>query len=108
MRNAGVMGKYNAAGLPDLSGSYVPTMYTGGGSSGERLGLRDEPTGVFSRGVSSDTVSSFVSGVYDNISGLHSALIFSANGYNRTYGASSTVMPASADVVMGLYLGRTA
>ena len=100
------MGKYNAAGLPDLYGSYVPTMYTENGNTGVRLGVRDEPAGVFHRDTSSDKVSSFMSVIHNELSGTPSVLTFSARGYNGIYGAASTVIPASADIAIGMYLGR--
>ena len=108
LRNAGTMGKYNAAGLPDLYGSYVPTMYTENGNTGVRLGIRDETTGVFRREALSDLVSSFINAIHNELSGVPSVLTFSARGYNGIYGAASTVIPASADIAIGLYLGRMA
>ena len=33
---------------------------------------------------------------------------FLASRYSETYGASDTVMPASVDMKMGIYLGQTA
>lgn len=35
-------------------------------------------------------------------------IVFSASKSNEHYGASDTIMPASADMTMGLYLGRPA
>ena len=35
-------------------------------------------------------------------------IVFDASLSNSEYGSSSTVMPASADMFYGLYLGRTA
>ena len=63
------------------------------------------PDGVFS--ASSKSEYTF-SPIPENSGAAVYSIIFSANNGNTIYGASATVMPASAETLIALYLGRPA
>ena len=91
------MGRYNAPGLPDATGflgwaSWHAFNFAQGVFSGE--------TATANRSIASNDI------VEDPL--VYRAAHFALSNGNTLYGASSTVMPASADVVAGLYLGSTA
>lgn len=93
LRNAGTSGKYNAAGLPDINGSsYNVFAHT-----------HDESGALYNE-IIDDSGVNVVSDAYYKLANI----IIDASISSLIYGASDTVMPASTDVVVGLYLGRTA
>ena len=96
LRNGGTAGKYNAAGLPDFIGSFSIRPSSNGnesptGAVWSKYGTTMQRTGI-------DTSATLEQFVYT----------VQPSRYSSIYAASNTVMPASADVVIGLYLGRTA
>ena len=88
------MGRYNTPGLPNIIGMMSNTMSA-------RAGMN---------------ANGAIGGTYElgtgQIGGTQSLAFvgfkFNSSWSNGIYGASTTVMPASVDVVAGLYLGRTA
>ena len=93
LRNSGTAGRYNAHGLPNATGAMGSILHVTGATV----------SGMCTKGVSQNAL---VNGTYSNTS-LATYSVTLSNG-NTIFGASSTVMPASADVVVGLYLGMTA
>lgn len=94
-RNGDVLGKYNGPGLPDATGMF------------RRIVMFDKTmtaTGVFSETTSTAEGSSNMGSSGEKVA----ALQFALSGANDIFGSASTVMPASVNVVAGLYLGRTA
>ena len=95
MRNAGDLGKYNGPGLPDATGMF------------RRIVMFDKTmtaTGVFSETTSTAEGSSNMGSSGEMVA----ALQFALSSVNGIFGAASTVMPASTDVAIALYLGSTA
>ena len=87
LRNAGTSGKYNAAGLPEIAG---------------RTGIWNSlGTGCF--GWPQSGMGAVFSGEEES-----QTQYFSARLFNAVYGNSDTVMPASADMAVGIYLGHPA
>ena len=93
-QGAGNAGGYNAPGVPDLSG-YVPAVVMSESTV--------SATGPFSVGpvTYTDTVN-------PGQGQVHRSIIFSASHVSAIYGASPTVMPASIDLPVILYLGNSA
>ena len=92
MRNAGSMGTagtYNVPGLPALAGAMQGVVTDEGKATGVFTYQRTALLNLSTSGNAKQTG------------------IFSLNPHS-IFGASNTVMPASADVVVGLYLGRSA
>ncbi len=85
-------GKYNKPGLPDITGG----VHTGGGSN-------DGFTGAFYGQDISLIAGQHPTSVPINSSNFH----FAASRATQTYGASDTVMPASVETPVALYLGRS-
>lgn len=86
-------GKYNEPGVPDITGG----VHTGGGSN-------DSFTGAF---YGQDV--SLITGQHPTSAPTNSSnIFFAASRVSPVYGASDTVMPASFDVPVALYLGRPA
>lgn len=97
LRNGERVGRYNVPGLPDAQGYIRPIA---------DQGKPEEPitnaSGAFG-------VQSYVEGGGGFMSGgtcRATRISMSLANSNTAYGASSTVMPASADIIVGLYLGR--
>lgn len=97
MRNAGSPGKFNAAGLPDISGYVVNVAaqidYTDGLSVGGAFAVPEQ--------VETVTYSD------KQVSNGHDGFTFKASRSAGEYGASDTVMPASINTILGIYLGQT-
>ena len=86
-------GKYNEPGAPDITGG----VHTGGGSN-------DSFTGAF---YGQDV--SLITGQHPTSAPTNSSnIFFAASRVSPVYGASDTVMPASFDVPVALYLGSPA
>ena len=92
LRGGGTAGRYNVSGIPDVTGGWASLSYEGQGTYG-----------AFSH---EDTVnsSSAPGGQVIKVR----TFAFAASRSSAQYGAQSTVMPASADMPIGLYLGRPA
>ena len=93
LRNTGIGGHYNAPGLPGITWRYTNVVTTS-----DQI-----PQGS----ISNKTTAK----VYDFSEGTNqgwSQMEFDASLSNSEYGSSSTVMPASADMPVGIYLGRPA
>ena len=90
-QETGDAGGYNAPGVPDLSG-YVPAVVMSESTV--------SATGPFSVGpvTYTDTVN-------PGQGQVHRSIIFSASHVSAIYGASPTVMPASVNLPVILYLG---
>ena len=93
MRNAGTAGAYNAAGLPGLTGrtSLRSSVGFGGGAAG-----------VFKKTIDNSLI---YEPSFEPKSNDMAWLEFDASGSSTIYSASTTVMPESADMSVGLYLG---
>ena len=90
MRNGITTGKYHAPGLPEIFGEiYSGTIF-------------DVHSGAL-RPSHSDEFGQNIGGISGN-----DGFTFYASLSNSIYGTTDTVMPASADVSMMLYLGRLA
>lgn len=98
MRNAGTNGKYNSSGLPNITGHLQ-----GGDTSGITVWAHalDEGALVSVRNTKSYAAPAEQVPEYYDVS-------LDASLSNAIYGASATVMPDSADMTVGIYLGRTA
>ena len=99
LRNAGTVGdigRFNPAGMPDIIGHFDGCDILGDSQS--------DWSGAFSRdGMLYGNVAVATPGI-----GIELPTTFKASLYSAVYGKNSTVMPASVDMVIGLYLGRTA
>lgn len=93
LRNAETSGKYNAPGLPNVTGGVA----TGAGMKSEY----DDPGSALYSGDDSPAEGMTPGASPGNI-------YLDASRNNPLYGASTTVMPASADMAVGIYLGRPA
>ena len=96
LRNAETVGRYNTPGAPDIVGSNINYM---------DIGMAHEGRDAFMSRVDTANKKLDDAGTETYNS---SFLSFYASRSSGIYGASDTVMPASADISMGLYLGRTA
>ena len=94
MRNGGTLGRYNTAGIPDLLGS-ISNIASGGAQISTDAGALY----ISERGSNAVEPNG-------NIYGNTFQLEVKASRYSQTYGSSDTVMPASGDILFGLYLGR--
>lgn len=97
MRNGGTPGHYNAPGLPGATG-FV------GWASWHAFNFAQ---GVFS-GVAATAEQSIASDLLIQELLIYRAAKFDLSSSNAIFGNSDTVMPSSADLAVGLYLGRTA
>ena len=87
------MGKFTAAGLPDLEGKMYSGTYNDYTTSGA----------FYTPGLP-HLIHTLSGG--SNFGGEF--FYFKASRYNAIFGSCNTVIPASVDAVVGLYLGRTA
>ena len=92
-QGTGNAGGYNAAGLPEIEGHFDGCDLLGDS--------RADWSGAFIRdGTLYGNVTVAISGV-----GIELPTTFSARASNPTYGSSATVMPASVNLPVILYLG---
>lgn len=92
-------GKFNAAGLPDAQGYVRPLVDCG------------EPEDPITNGSGAFEVQGYVGsggGFVSNGTYKAARTLMSLAKYSTVYGASSTVMPSSVDIAVGLYLGSVA
>ena len=92
MRNAGSAGKYNGPGLPNITGGLDGVVM----SSGSESGCIAASGGAVAK----------ITGADSNF--LHANINIWASYCSVIYGSSTTVMPASVDLVCAIYLGRSA
>ena len=97
LRNGSIAGAYNAPGLPNIVGSAGV-----GGILGTSYELCMEGSSGALLAKGEKTIHSYASQTIDNTYG---GLSFAASQSSPIYGSSSTVMPSSVDVIVGLYLG---
>ena len=90
LRNAGSLGKYNEPGMPNIQGEAEG--FQEQNASGAIYLLNGGRALVYNINTTSDMVK----------------LCIDASRSNSEYGKQPTVMPASVDVIEGIYLGRTA
>ena len=99
MRNAGStgdIGRFNPAGMPDIIGHFDGCDILGDSQS--------DWSGAFSRdGMLYGNVAVATPGI-----GIELPTTFKASLYSAVYGKNTTVMPASADTLFSIYLGRSA
>ncbi len=97
LRGAGTMGRYNAPGLPNATG------YSNGSTDNRKS---TSATGVFYDAYL--VADNLAYATYDNLQNKLSVPGIDLSKANSIFGASNTVMPASVDITVGLYLGRSA
>ena len=105
MRNGGTSGRYNGAGLPDIEISFVSRPQAQN-DAGALFGAIVQPLmGCTLQSQSSDWEGATLTMASTRERGD----IFSgkASLSNSIYSSASTVMPASADTLYGIYLGRS-
>lgn len=96
LRNGGTAGRYNESGLPGITGRFD--------GQGDRTGFIG-PSGAF-YGIGPN---SWMAGGLGGTDAAYFVTVgLDASRCSTIYGASDTVMPASIDIAVGLYLGRTA
>ena len=100
MRGAENVGKFNAPGLPNFIGAC-------------HVGFPEGQQGTFGHtGIVKPT--GYVIGMYgggslhDGTAGHTGGIVIDSSLGSDIYGASDTVMTASADMAVGIYLGHTA
>lgn len=99
------MGAYNAPGLPDITGRVHLGSMRLDGTNMIVIGPVDA-SGCFGQSGSLDGYPA--SPLTSETSHFYRYVSFAASKSSQEYGAQSTVMPASADMKMGIYLGQTA
>ena len=96
LRNAGTAGRYNVPGLPDVVAGWSNMQV-----------YRDQEAIIgFSGALDGHPVQEAM--VLGSVHYGWDGVNFYASRSNSEYGAQSTVMPASADMIFGLYLGTPA
>ena len=99
------MGAYNAAGLPDITGRVHLGSMRLDGTNMIVIG----PVNVSGCFGQSDSLDGYpATPLTSENSHFYKYTTFAASRCSTVYSASSTVMPASADMKMGIYLGQTA
>ena len=94
--SAGDIGRFNPAGMPDIIGHFDGCDILGDSQS--------DWSGAFCRdGMLYGNVAVATPGI-----GIELPTTFKASLCSAVYGKNTTVMPASVDTQMGLYLGRPA
>ena len=82
------LAQYIGAGLPNITGSFIPSICTSSGGTAARTGIADAPLGAFSRTDVAETVFPSIQG---NIANMLTTVTFNASSSNAIYGKSSTV-----------------
>ena len=101
MRNAETLGRYNVAGLPDIIGELGSDWNTW---SNESLIWPSGTPGAFQKAAKEGNNVSAVEA--PKLVAGRNYIQFTAHLSNAIFGATDTVMPASADIAVGIYLGR--
>lgn len=97
LRNGGTAGRYNTPSLPNATG------YSNGST--------DNPKSTSATGAFYDAylvADNLAYATYDNLQNKLSVPGIDLSKSNSIFGSSNTVMPASVDITVGLYLGRSA
>ena len=113
MRNAGTVGEYHAPGLPkvvivtdrEVASLGPDEPFVAAGTALSTLGTPGWGDGSSAIGVGNSS-SALVMSTHNNSFPNAGESRFIAD--NQIYGSEDTVMPASVDVVVGLFLGRSA
>ena len=102
MRNGETSGKYNEAGAPGISGTFTDLAVGADGllTMGNATGAFRVPANV---GLTVQKAST-----REVLAQSGDGIAFNASWSSTVYSASDTIMPASADMIVALYLGRTA
>lgn len=104
------MGKYNAAGAPNITGAFYDLAVgadldtSGALTMGQGRGAFYAPPTIHPLKNSSVQKAT----ARTTINAKDDGLEFSAARSSSVYGRAATVMPESADILCGLYLGRPA
>lgn len=96
LRNGGTMGKFNTPGLPELAGSFIVGWTNASIPTYAHDGCFYAST--YQAAQLNQTGTTAVNNTF--------TLGMKASKANGIFGKSSTVMPSSADIIVGLYLGR--
>lgn len=106
LRNAGSVGKYNAPGMPGLTGKIQrPAQLADDFNFGGEW-LETSESGALTS--TQHTINQSINSAPWAGGSCLGSIILDASRSNSEYGASDTVMPASADITLGIYLGWTA
>lgn len=105
MRNGGTIGRYNDAGAPEIAGGFWNLASYDVGGSAHAMGSADGAFYTIYK-KASDAVIYVKADTTHNTSG--DGIGFMASRSSPVYGASDAVMPASSDMLVGVYLGHTA
>ena len=92
------MGRYNAPGMPDITGTGSWSMGSGGTNLSPVISSRGAIQ-VVNSGISQATPRDGAGDI---------EISFIASRSNAEYGAQATVTPASTDMALGIYLGLAA
>ena len=95
LRNAGSAGKYNDPGLPNVTGKLQ-----GGDTSGVTIWAHRLDHGALSSVLNTKSYASPAGQAQE-----YYDIEIDASLSNNIFGASDTVMPKSADVIIAIYLG---
>ena len=101
LRNGGTPGSYNTPGMPDIRGSFWDLAV---GSDIVPSGLMGIGGGAFKNGAGVSGAVHLATAKKETALD-NDGISFMASRSNSEYGASTTVMPESVDIVTGLYLG---
>ena len=101
---SGQAGKYNAPGMPEISGDFWDLA---SGADNIVSGLMGNASGAFRTGTQNHGGVQQAS-TRNTTSATNDGISFLASRSNRIYGASATVMPSSANLPVALYLGGPA
>ena len=96
LRNGETIGKYNAPGAPNITGCLAVNRLSTGGIFQQ------------SGAVGMDQSDTYGSPPDVGTEGNNYSITINASLSNSEYGAQPTVMPASADILVAVYLGRSA
>ena len=94
----GAAGRYNAAGVPNITGRLEAIRFQGDASIGDSFW-----SGSIETDISYKNLNVEQGGLYGT-----TGYNFNAAKSSYVYGGSDTVMPSSVDMVIGIYLGTTA
>ena len=91
--------------MPDAQGAFYPAIIPSNGSL--QLLPIESPSGVFSGATTSDQARGMFSTTGADSTKYSLGIKLALSNGSDFYGAADTVMPASADMLVAVYLGRT-